>query len=195
MKPTHFATASLFRRWLARHHAGAPELWVGFFHRRSGKGGMTYSQALDQALCFGWIDGVRKNFDEARYVIRFTPRKPKSYWSAVNVKRAEALKARGLMQPLGLEAFKRRDAGTTPHHPSENRPGELEAGYLRKLRANRKAWAFFQSQPPWFRRTAAFWVMSAKQEATRERRLAALIAAAEARRRPGPFLVAAQDRR
>jgi len=150
---------------------------------------MTYRQALDEALCFGWIDGVRRSLDDSSFSVRFTPRKPKSAWSAVNIKRVGQLRAEGRMHAAGLAAF---DARVKSRYSYETRPRSLSAPYLKKLRANPRALRFFEAQPPWYRRTSAFWVMSAKQPETRARRLDALIAHSEQQRaipplrRPGP---------
>ncbi len=138
--------------------------------------GLTYRDALDEALCFGWIDGVRRSLDKNSFSTRFTPRKPKSKWSAVNVKRATELQAEGRMHPSGAATFAARVAVHPRRYSYETRPTELDAGSLKALRANKRAWAFFEAQPPWYRRTSAFWVMEAKREETRERRLAELIA-------------------
>lgn len=140
---------------------------------------MTYAQALDEALCFGWIDGVRRRVDADSFSVRFSPRKPKSAWSAVNLRRARRLQSAGRFRPAGLAALRTwKQSGATPHSYA-SRPKTLDAASLKQLRANRRAWTFFESQPPWYRRTIAFWVMSAKRPETRERRLAALIACSE----------------
>lgn len=174
MQPTFFKTPATFRRWLARHHGDTAELLVGFYKKESGKGGITYSEALDEALCFGWIDGVRRSRDEVSYTIRFTPRKPRSNWSAVNVRHVTRLIAAGRMQPPGMAAYERRTADKAGYS-YEERPTRLSPTLAKRFRAARQAWTFFQAQPPGYRRTATFWVMSAKREETRERRLASLI--------------------
>lgn len=176
MKPTHFATPADFRDWLERHHAAAAELVVGFHHKTSGRGGMSYPEALDEALCFGWIDGVRKRTDPHRYTIRFSPRKPGSIWSLVNVRHFQRLAAAGRVRPAGQAAFDRRDPKKTGVYSFEQRPQQFPADMERTFRANRKAWTFWETQPPGYRRMLIWWVMSAKQTATRERRLAVLIA-------------------
>jgi uncharacterized protein YdeI (YjbR/CyaY-like superfamily) len=175
--PTFFATPSLFRRWLEKHHRKAPFLWVGFHKKATGKPCITWPESVDQALCFGWIDGQRKSLDASRYMIRFTPRRPRSIWSAVNVRRVAALKKAGHMRPAGLDAFAKRQASRSGIYSFENRPRRLPPSYEKQLRANRDAWSHFQSRPPSYRRAAIWWVISAKQEATRERRLASLIRA------------------
>lgn len=175
MKVEHFKSPAEFRRWLAKHHAAAVELWVGFYRKDSGKGGITYQEALDEALCFGWIDGLKKRIDEASYTHRFTPRKARSIWSTVNTRRVEELRKLGRMAPPGLKAFAAREANRTGIYSFENRPRQLDGAYEKKFKANKPAWEFFQAQPPGYRRTAIWWVVSAKQEETRLRRLGRLI--------------------
>jgi uncharacterized protein YdeI (YjbR/CyaY-like superfamily) len=175
MKPTFFTSQLLFHKWLAKNHDSRSELLLGFHKKSSGKKSITYPEALDEALCFGWIDGVRKNLDETSYTIRFTPRKPKSIWSLVNVRHVERLKKEGKMQPSGLAAFKLRDEKRTGIYAFENRPKELSPEFQKIFRANKKAWEFFETQPPGIKRTCIFWVMSAKKEETRIRRLQQLI--------------------
>ncbi len=176
MKPTFFATPSAFRIWLEEHHETAQELWVGFYKTSSGKPSITWPEAVDQALCFGWIDGVRKGIDDASYTIRFTPRKPHSIWSAVNVKRAQELTHLGLMRPAGLKAFEERDQKKSGLYSYEQRKSsQFDPAYEKQFKANKKAWDFFQSKPPSYQQPAIWWVMSAKQEETRLKRLARLI--------------------
>jgi uncharacterized protein YdeI (YjbR/CyaY-like superfamily) len=179
MKPTHFKSPSDFREWLEENHDRASELWVGFYKKGSGKTGITYQEALDEALCFGWIDGVRKSVDEASYTNRFTPRKPGSNWSEVNVKRVGELTAEGRMRPPGVDAFERRDQEKTKQYSYEARSRELDSAYQKRFKANRRAWAFWSSQPPYYRRVASWFVMSAKKEETRLKRLATLIEISE----------------
>jgi len=183
MKPRFFKTSADFRKWLAANHDSTDELIVGFYRKDSGKPSITWPESVDQALCFGWIDGVRKSFGPDSYTIRFTPRKPRSIWSAVNVKRATQLIEDGLMQPAGLRAFERRDEAKTNQYSYERAHAELDAAQVKCFRANKKAWTFFQAQPPSYRRLTSWWVVSAKQEATREKRLAILIATSEAGKR------------
>ena len=175
MKPAFFQSAADFRDWLAQHHADARELLMGFYRKESGRGGITYPEALDEALSFGWIDGVRKRIDAESYTIRFTPRKPGSIWSAVNIQRVGELTARGLMKPPGLRVYAERDERKSRQYSYEREQAQLDPALDAALRANRKASSFFDAQPPGYRRTATFWVMSAKQEDTRARRLAHLI--------------------
>ncbi len=176
MKPTFFPTPFDFRAWFEKYHDKTLELWVGFYKKGSGKPSITWPEAVDAALCFGWIDGIRKSIDEISYTIRFTPRKPKSTWSAVNIKRVAELTNLGLMRPAGLEAFQRRTPEKSGIYSYEQRHAlKLDGKYEKKFRANKKAWTFFQTMPPWYRRTATYWVLSAKQEETRLKRLARLI--------------------
>src|SRR6266480_4565104 len=176
MKPKFFRTPAAFRAWLQRHHGTAAELLVGFYKRGSGKPSITWPDAVDEALCFGWIDGVRKGIDDVSYTIRFTPRKARSIWSAVNVKRAEELTRLELMRPAGLRAFEARAAERSGVYAYEQRnAAELGEAYERRFRDNQVAWDFFQAQAASYRRTAIWWVISAKREETRLKRLAALI--------------------
>src|SRR3954463_13814984 len=147
MQPTFFATPREFRTWLTRHHANATELLIGFYNKASGKTGLTYAEALDEALCFGWIDGVRKRRDASSYTIRFTPRKSGSIWSLVNVRHVARLTAAGRMQTAGSAAFERRVAKKTGVYSFENRPRKLPAEFEQRLRANRRAWKFWHEQP------------------------------------------------
>jgi uncharacterized protein YdeI (YjbR/CyaY-like superfamily) len=183
MKPTFFTSQSDFRRWLEKYHAEARELWVGFYRKQSGKGGITYPEALDEALCFGWIDGLRKAVDDSSYTIRFTPRKADSIWSAVNTKRVGELTKLGRMQKPGLAAFEARDLKKSQQYSYERYNCRLEAAHEQKFKANTKAWEFFRAQAPWYRRTTTWWVVSAKTEETRLKRLTTLIEDSEQGRR------------
>jgi uncharacterized protein YdeI (YjbR/CyaY-like superfamily) len=175
-KLTFFASPPEWRAWLEQHHDQFQELWVGFYKRDSGKPSITWPEAVDGALCFGWIDGVRKSVDESSYMIRFTPRKSRSTWSAINIKRMAALKKLGLVHSAGLQAFLRRTENRSAIYAYEQRKGaKLTAEYERLFRANKNAWKFFQAQPPWYRRTSSWWVISAKKEETRMKRLARLM--------------------
>jgi uncharacterized protein YdeI (YjbR/CyaY-like superfamily) len=176
MKPTYFKSPSALRRWFEANHATSRELWVGFYKKDSGRPSVTYQEALDEALCVGWIDGVRKSLDEASYTIRFTPRKPKSRWSAVNIARIGELTARGLMKAPGLGTFESRDRKAPAGYSYETRPDALDPPYERTFKSNARAWTFFSAQPPGYRRTAIWYVLSAKQEATRLKRLDILMA-------------------
>ena len=176
MKPKFFATPAAWRAWLKENHNKSTELWVGFHKRSSGKPSITWAESVDSALCFGWIDGVRKSLGDESYTIRFTPRRPRSVWSVVNIKRVGDLTARKLMEPAGIEAFKSRADERSAIYAYEQRKGaKLSAEYEQRFRADRKAWEFFQAQPPWYRRTATWWVISAKKEETRLKRLSQLM--------------------
>jgi uncharacterized protein YdeI (YjbR/CyaY-like superfamily) len=176
MKTLFFATPAEFRAWLDKHHGSEQELSVGFYKRDSGKPSITWPESVDAALCYGWIDGVRNSIDEVSYRIRFTPRKPTSTWSAINVKRVAELTKAGMMRPAGVKAFEARKGDKTGIYAYEQRKSaKLPRVYEKQFRANKKAWHFFRSQPPWYQRTAAYRVISAKQEETRLRRLAELI--------------------
>lgn len=175
MDAQYFTTQTKFHTWLKKNHAKSSELLVGFYKVSSGKPSITYQEALDEALCFGWIDGIRKSVDEERYTIRFTPRKPTSNWSNVNIKRVKELIAAGRMTPAGLAAFEARKPEKSGVYTYENRPQQLSPAYEKQFRANQQAWEYFQSQAPHYQRTACGWVMTAKKEDTRLRRLAMLI--------------------
>jgi uncharacterized protein YdeI (YjbR/CyaY-like superfamily) len=177
MKPVFFPSPKAFRAWLHRHHASKPELLVGFYKKGSGRPSITWPQAVDAALCYGWIDGVRRAVDAKSYTVRFTPRKPRSTWSAVNIKRANELKKLGLMHSAGIKAFeKRADDNSAIYSYEQRKSAELSAEHEKQFRAHKIAWDFFQSQPPSYRRIAAYWVISAKKEETRSKRLDTLIA-------------------
>lgn len=175
MKPKFFSTQQQFRDWLERNHDSTTELLVGFHKKDSGKKSITYAEALDEALCFGWIDGVRKRFDETSYTIRFTPRKPRSIWSLINVNHVERLTKAGRMHASGLEAYAKRDPKRTGIYAFENRPKVLAPEYEQAIRRNKKAWEFFEKLPPSHKRVIIFWVMSAKKEETQLKRLKQLI--------------------
>src|SRR5690242_1823009 len=179
MPPKFFTSPKQFRQWLERNHDRSAELLVGFHKKSVAKKSITYAEALDEALCFGWIDGVRKSFDETSYTIRFTPRKPRSIWSNVNVRHVERLTKEGRMAEPGIKAYSLRDPNRTGIYAFENEAREFSPEFEKKFRANKSAWQFFQSEPPSIRRTCIFWVMSAKKEETRLRRLEQLIARGE----------------
>jgi uncharacterized protein YdeI (YjbR/CyaY-like superfamily) len=188
MFPIFFRTSAAFRRWLERHHASATELWVGFYKKGSGRPSMTYAESVDEALCFGWIDGVRKSVDADRYVNRFTPRRPGSVWSVINTRRARALIAEGRMHPAGVAAFKTRDPKRSGLYSFEQRKtAALARLETAAFKASKAAWRFFESQPPGYRRLATWWVISAKRPETRVRRLQTLIDDSAAGRRIGPL--------
>lgn len=186
MKPRFFKTPEAFRAWLEKNHDRADELLVGMYKRGSGKPSMTWPESVDQALCFGWIDGVRNSIDEDGYTIRFTPRRAKSIWSKVNVRKVGELTERGLMRPAGLAAFAKRTSERTGIYSAEQSDVKLGEEFERAFRARRRAWKFFEAQPAWYRRTATWWVISAKREATRLRRLDTLIARSAAGEWIGP---------
>jgi uncharacterized protein YdeI (YjbR/CyaY-like superfamily) len=175
MKPTFFSNQSKLRKWFEKNHNKKQELWVGYYKTSSGKPSITWPQSVDEALCFGWIDGVRKSIDENSYVIRFTQRKPKSIWSDVNIKKVEELTKLGLMYPAGIEAFSKRDEKKSRIYSFEQKNIKLDKNYEKQFKQNKKAWIFFQSQPPSYQKPAIWWVMSAKLETTRQKRLDTLI--------------------
>jgi uncharacterized protein YdeI (YjbR/CyaY-like superfamily) len=176
-EPIYFESPAAFRAWLEQHHERETEVWVGFWKKATGKQGMTWSQAVDEALCFGWIDSIAKRVDDDRHRQRFTPRKPTSNWSAVNVAKVATLRAEGRMRPAGEAAFARRSDGRSSVYSFEQRKDpQLEPEQQAQLEANAAAWAYFQSRPPSYRKPAIWWVISAKKPETRARRLATLIA-------------------
>jgi uncharacterized protein YdeI (YjbR/CyaY-like superfamily) len=188
MKPTFFKTPAAFRKWLAAHHATRTELWVGFHRKDSGKASITWPESVDEALCFGWIDSVRQSIDDESYMNRFTPRKPDSNWSAVNVRRVGELTKRRRMRAAGLKAFReRRTEKTGVYSYEQRRSVKLPAAFERRFRAKEEAWTWFQAQPDGYRATARYWVMSAKKSETRERRLTTLIEDSENGRRVPPL--------
>lgn len=175
-KPTFFKTPLDFRKWLSKYHARETELWVGFYKKDSGKSSITWPESVDEALCYGWIDGVRKRVDEISYKIRFSPRRARSIWSAVNIGRVAELTREGRMQPPGDKAFAARLENKSGIYAYEQRQPELPEEYAKELRKNKAAANFFESQPPSYRKLAMWWVVSAKREETRLKRLQKLIA-------------------
>jgi uncharacterized protein YdeI (YjbR/CyaY-like superfamily) len=173
--PQYFANAAALRRWFARHAQSATELRLGYWKVGSGQPSITWPQSVDEALCVGWIDGVRKRIDDERYVIRFSPRKATSIWSAVNIARVQALEAEGRMTDAGRAAFAARRDHKSGIYSFEQRSVELPPAYARMLKAQRAAWVDFEARPGSYRKAVMWWIVSAKQEATRERRLALLI--------------------
>jgi uncharacterized protein YdeI (YjbR/CyaY-like superfamily) len=193
LKPQFFESPAAFRAWLERNHHDAGELLVGFYKKESGRPSITWPESVDQALCFGWIDGIRRRVDDVSYTIRFTPRKPRSNWSAVNIARATELARLGLMAAAGLDAFeKRSDERSAIYSYEQRHTASLSPEQQRAFQENPGAWRFFQDQPPWYRRTATYWVISAKKEETRATRLARLIADSAAQRRIGPLTASTQ---
>ena len=175
MNAKFFKTPSAFRKWLEANHATSKELWVGFCKKTSGKPSITWPESVEEALSFGWIDGIRKRIDDVSYVIRFTPRRPGSIWSAVNMRIAQRLINEKRMQPAGLKAFAARREYRSGIYSYEQRSPELVETYADKLKRNKAAWAFFQAQPPSYRKMINWWIVSAKQEETRTKRLNKLI--------------------
>ncbi|MVM31647.1 bacteriocin-protection protein [Spirosoma sp. HMF4905] len=175
MTPTFFPTPADFRTWLAANHDKETELLVGFYKVGSGRPSMTWSQSVDEALCFGWIDGVRKSIDGDSYCIRFTPRKPKSIWSAVNIAKIEELTTQGQMHPAGVAAFAKREENKSKIYAYEQKDVSLSDEFETLFKANENAWIFFQKQAPWYKKQMINWVMSAKQLATQVSRLDKLI--------------------
>jgi uncharacterized protein YdeI (YjbR/CyaY-like superfamily) len=171
MKATYFATPAAFRKWLEKHHETEKELIVGFYKVNSGKPSITWPQSVDQALCFGWIDGVRRSVDDQRYCIRFTPRKPSSMWSAINIKKVEDLTKAGLMRAAGYKAFALRTENRSRVYSHEKEPAVLASEYVQQFKANKLAWKFFQLQPPSYKKVITHWIMTAKQEKTQLSRL------------------------
>ena len=175
MKPKFFKTPADFRTWLEKNHATATELWVGFYKKESGKASITWPESVDEALCFGWIDGIRKRVDDLRYTNRFTPRRRGSVWSAINIKRAEELSKQRQMRPAGLKAFAARIENKSGIYSYEQRSNELIEPYAKLLKKNKAAWNFFKTQPPSYRKMINWWIVSAKKEETRAARLQKLI--------------------
>jgi uncharacterized protein YdeI (YjbR/CyaY-like superfamily) len=184
MEPIFFETPAEFRAWLEEHHGDESELLVGFHKKGTGRPSLTWPESVDQALCFGWIDGVRRSLGDHSYTIRFTPRRARSTWSAVNINRAKELVEQELMRPAGLAAFERRSDDRSRIYSYEQRKqAKLDPAAEQEFRANSEAWAFFSEQAPSYRRTATHWVISAKKEETRRKRLKTLIEDSAAGRR------------
>jgi uncharacterized protein YdeI (YjbR/CyaY-like superfamily) len=188
MEPTTFERPEDFRAWLEQHHDSEPELWVGYYKKGSRKASMTWSESVDEALCFGWIDGIRKSIDAERYMNRFTPRRKGSTWSAINIRRVTELTDEGRMHPAGLKAFEARREDRSGIYSYEQRDrAMLEPGYEKRFRAKKRAWASFEAMPKSYRQAAIRWVMTAKKEETRERRLGVLIESSAAGRTVPPL--------
>ncbi len=182
--PIFFATSGAFRKWLRENHTSSREQWVGFYRKASGRPSITWPQSVDEALCFGWIDGLRKGIDETSYKIRFTPRKAQSTWSAVNVARVAELTREKLMAAAGLRVFAERIEAKSGIYAYEQREAAVFGdAFEQEFRANSEAWKFFAAQPPGYRQTCTWWVISAKRPETRRKRLATLIAESASRRR------------
>lgn len=168
MESTFFTTPFEFRAWLEAHHDHTQELWVAFYKKNSDKPSMTWPESVKEAICFGWIDGIRKRVDDVSYTIRFTPRKPRSIWSAVNIQYVNELMSQGFMHPAGLKAFDERTEEKSAIYSYEQKDAaELDQVYEQQFRAASKAWGFFQNQAAWYRKAAIWWVISAKKEETR----------------------------
>ena len=185
---THFSSGAVFRDWLTEHHSERDELWVGYWKNATGRPSMTWEESVDEALCFGWIDGIRKRVDDNAYTIRFTPRRTGSIWSRRNISRYEALEAAGRIEPAGAAAYARRTeepSGTCSFE--QETPPTLSDDYLARLKSNENAWADWQGRPAGYRRQVAHWIMSAKRESTRVRRLSALIEDSAAGRKVKPL--------
>jgi len=174
-EPIYFASPAEFRDWLDAHHATASELLVGYHKKSTGRPSLTWAESVDEALCYGWIDGVRRSVEGDRYTIRFTPRKSTSTWSAINTRRVGELTAEGRMRPAGVAAFEKRREDRSAIYSFEQESVTFTDEYEKRFRAHAQAWANFQKMPPSYRRPATWWVISAKQESTREKRLSILI--------------------
>jgi uncharacterized protein YdeI (YjbR/CyaY-like superfamily) len=194
MKPVFFASSKELRAWLQKNHAKETELWVGMYKKHTGKPSVTWPEVVDQVLCFGWIDGIRKSIDEDAYMNRITPRRKGSNWSAINIKRVKELTKLGLMKPAGMKAFEARDPKKANQYSFERESVTLTASQLKQFKANKKAWAFFETQPPSYRKIAAWYVLSAKQAATQQRRLEKLISDSERGERIGPMQPARKNK-
>lgn len=173
--PTFFATPADFRAWLTEHHETADHLWVGYYKKATGKPSVTWEDTVEEALCFGWIDGIRKSCGDESYTIRFTPRKPRSVWSQRNIDLVERLTAEGRMRPAGRAAYAKKDAHPKSGYAVSELDGELTDAMIARFQETPGAWDFYQAQPPGYRRLSAHWVTSAKRQTTRDRRLATLI--------------------
>ena len=190
VRPTFFPTPLHFRRWLEKYHNNKNELWVGFYKKHTGRPSLTWPESVDQVLCFGWIDGIRKSIDEEAYMIRFTPRRPTSIWSSVNIRRFGELKALGLITSAGQAAFDAKKAQNTRRYSFEQGTLQLPPAFEKKIKSNKSAWRFFESLPPSVKKPSIWYVMSAKQKTTQLRRLEILIRCSEAGQRIPPLRTA-----
>ncbi len=180
MTPHFFPISADFRQWLEKHHETEKELIVGFYKKATKIPSMTWSESVDEAICFGWIDGIRKSIDDKSYTIRFTPRRPNSIWSAVNLKKIEELTQKGLMKPAGIAIFEKRKEGKSKIYAYEQKQQmKLDAAYEAQIKANKKAWAYFDALAPSYKKATIWWIMSAKREETRGRRLKVTITSSE----------------
>jgi uncharacterized protein YdeI (YjbR/CyaY-like superfamily) len=187
LTPLFFPTQSHLRKWFEKNHKKADELWVVYYKKSSGKPSITWQESVDEALCFGWIDGLRKSIDDESYKIRFTPRRKSSNWSAVNIKRMNELIKLGLVMPAGLEVFNNRDVKKTNLYSFERENVKLSKEFEKKIKANKKAWDYFQSLAPTYKKPSIWWVMSAKKEETKLKRLDTLIKCSEEGRKIPPL--------
>lgn len=178
-----FASAEEFRLWLQENHSLKQEIWAGYYKAGTGKPTMNWSDSVDQALCFGWIDGIRKSIDEERYCMRFTPRKPNSNWSTININKVEELSAKGLMTPAGMASYEKRKPEKSGVYSFERDAATFSSDFEKQFKANKAAWTYFSAAAPSYRKTSTFWVVSAKQETTKLNRLLKLIEACEEGRR------------
>jgi len=193
-KPRFFKGPEAFRRWLEKNHDRVDQQWIGFYKKASGRPSMTWPESVDAALSFGWIDGIRKSLGAESYAIRFTPRRERSVWSATNIESARRLIESGEMRPSGLAAFERRREDRSRMYSFEQGEVALGDDLEGRLRADRKAWAYWQAQPPSYRRTVTWWIISAKREETRLRRLEALIADSAAGQSVKPMRIGRQKK-
>jgi uncharacterized protein YdeI (YjbR/CyaY-like superfamily) len=193
-KITFFPTQSHLRKWFEKNHKKANELWVGYYKKNTGKPSITWQESVDEALCFGWIDGIRKSINEESYKIRFTPRRKGSNWSAVNIKRIKELIKLGLVKPAGLEVFKNRDAKKDEQYSFEQQKVELPKTFEKKIKANSKVWEYFIKLPPYAKRLSTWWVISAKREETKLKRLDILIQCSEEGRKIPPLIIRKKDK-
>ena len=175
VKPIFFTTPEAFRKWLNKHHQDLTELWVGYYKKGSGIPSITWPESVDQALCFGWIDGIRKSIDEQSYKVRFTPRKPNSHWSDVNIKKIKELKKLGLLEPSGLTAYNKRTQKRSRNASYEQQQVKLSNEYQKQFKLNPQAWEYFNQKAKSYQRTAIWWVVSAKKKETQLNRLKTLI--------------------
>lgn len=183
LNPTFFKNSLEFRKWLEKNHKKETELLVGYYKVDSGLPSMTWSESVDQALCFGWIDGIRRSIDAKSYCIRFTPRKPTSIWSAINIKKIEDLSKKGLLKPEGLLIFQKRTEHKSGIYSHENETKVLPPDFEKKFKANKKAWKFFNDQAPSYQKVMIHWIMTAKQDTTRMTRLNKTIEVSQAQKR------------
>ena len=194
MNPLFFPTQSHLRKWFEKNHNKAEELWVGYYKKSSGKLSITWQESVDEALCFGWIDSIRKSIDDESYTNRFTPRREGSTWSAVNTKRIKELIKLGLVKPSGLEVFNKRDKKKTNHYSFEQKEAKFPKEFEKKIKANKRAWNYFQKLPPYAKRLSTWWVISAKREETKIKRLEVLIRCSEEERKIPPLIVSKKDK-